>query len=36
MVLVGQGIAGRTAQLGEVMRVEDAYSDPDFNPEVDK
>jgi len=33
---VGSGIAGAVAQSGEVIRIDDAYSDPRFNREVDK
>lgn len=31
-----RGIAGKVATSGEVMRVDDPYSNPDFNPEIDK
>ncbi len=33
---VGKGIAGHVAQSGEIVCIPDAYSDPRFNPEVDK
>jgi K+-sensing histidine kinase KdpD len=33
---IGKGIAGAVAQLGETINIADAYSDPRFNPEVDK
>lgn len=33
---IGQGIAGTVASTGETIRVEDAYEDPRFNPEVDR
>lgn len=33
---IGKGIAGAVAQLGETINIPDAYSDPRFNPEVDK
>jgi K+-sensing histidine kinase KdpD len=33
---VGKGIAGHVAQAGETINIPDAYSDPRFNPEVDK
>ncbi len=33
---LGKGIAGHVAQTGEVINIPDAYSDPRFNPEVDK
>ncbi|MFB3922746.1 MAG: PP2C family protein-serine/threonine phosphatase [Terriglobia bacterium] len=33
---IGKGIAGHVAQTGEVVLIPDAYSDPRFNPEVDK
>ncbi len=33
---IGQGIAGWTAKTGEIINIEDAYSDPRFNPEFDK
>jgi K+-sensing histidine kinase KdpD len=33
---IGKGIAGVVAQLGETINIPDAYSDPRFNPEVDK
>jgi putative ABC transport system ATP-binding protein len=29
------GIAGRVAHKGETLNIEDAYNNPDFNPEVD-
>lgn len=33
---MGKGIAGHVAKAGEVVLIPDAYSDPRFNPEVDK
>lgn len=33
---MGKGIAGYVAQTGETINIPDAYSDPRFNPEVDK
>ncbi len=33
---IGTGIAGAVAAGGEVIRVDDAYADPRFNPEVDR
>ncbi len=33
---IGKGIAGAVAQLGETINIPEAYSDPRFNPEVDK
>ena len=33
---LGQGIAGHVAQSGEVVRIEEAYDDDRFNPEVDQ
>lgn len=33
---IGTGIAGAVAVSGEPLRVDDAYEDPRFNPEVDK
>ena len=33
---IGKGIAGAVAQIGETINIPDAYSDPRFNPEVDK
>jgi GAF domain-containing protein len=33
---MGTGIAGAVAASGESIRVDDAYSDPRFNPDVDK
>ena len=33
---VGTGIAGRVAQTGEAIRIDDAYADPRFNREVDR
>jgi adenylate cyclase len=33
---LGSGIAGAVAQGGEAIRIDDAYSDPRFNREVDK
>jgi putative ABC transport system ATP-binding protein len=33
---LGSGIAGAAAESGEVIRIDDAYTDPRFNPEVDR
>ena len=33
---LGSGIAGAAAQSGKPIRIDDAYSDPRFNQEVDK
>jgi len=33
---MSRGIAGRVARRGEVERIDDAYADPDFNPEIDR
>lgn len=33
---LGSGIAGAAAQSGETIRIDDAYADPRFNPNVDK
>jgi putative ABC transport system ATP-binding protein len=33
---VGSGIAGAVAQSGETIRIDDAYSDPRFNRDVDQ
>jgi putative ABC transport system ATP-binding protein len=33
---LGSGIAGSVAQSGEAIRIDDAYSDPRFNRDVDK
>jgi len=33
---LGKGIAGHVAATGEVLTIDDAYSDSRFNPEVDK
>jgi putative ABC transport system ATP-binding protein len=33
---IGSGIAGAVAMSGKAIRVDDAYADPRFNPEVDK
>ena len=33
---LGSGIAGAVAQSGEAIRIDDAYSDPRFNREVDR
>lgn len=33
---LGSGIAGAAAQSGETIRIDDAYSDERFNPDVDK
>jgi K+-sensing histidine kinase KdpD len=33
---VGKGLAGYVAKTGEVVNIPEAYSDPRFNPEIDK
>ncbi len=33
---IGTGIAGAVARTGETIRIDDAYADPRFNPEIDK
>jgi putative ABC transport system ATP-binding protein len=33
---VGSGIAGAVAETGESIRIDDAYSDPRFNQEIDR
>ncbi|MBI4166244.1 MAG: SpoIIE family protein phosphatase [Acidobacteria bacterium] len=33
---LGKGISGHVAKTGEVVLIPDAYSDPRFNPDVDK
>jgi putative methionine-R-sulfoxide reductase with GAF domain len=33
---LGSGIAGAAAQSGQTIRIDDAYSDPRFNPDVDR
>jgi putative ABC transport system ATP-binding protein len=33
---IGSGIAGAVARTGEPIRIDDAYTDPRFNPEMDK
>ena len=33
---LGSGIAGAAAQSGETIRIDDAYTDPRFNREVDE
>ncbi len=33
---IGKGIAGHVGQSGEIINIEDAYSDPRFNAEIDK
>jgi K+-sensing histidine kinase KdpD len=33
---VGKGLAGYVAKTGEIVNISDAYSDPRFNPEIDK
>ena len=33
---LGSGIAGAVAQSGEAIRIDDAYSDPRFNQDVDR
>jgi putative ABC transport system ATP-binding protein len=35
-VPIGTGIAGAVAQSGETIRIDDAYDDPRFNPEIDR
>lgn len=35
-VPLGEGIAGTVAKTGEIINIPDAYSDPRFNPAVDK
>ena len=35
-VPIGTGIAGAVAQSGETIRIDDAYEDPRFNPEIDR
>ncbi|MEJ5166039.1 MAG: protein kinase [Thermoanaerobaculia bacterium] len=35
-VPLGKGIVGHTALTGDILNIPDAYSDPRFNPEVDK
>ena len=32
----GVGIAGLVAETGEAVRIDDAYADPRFNPEIDR
>ncbi|MBT8494556.1 MAG: GAF domain-containing protein [Deltaproteobacteria bacterium] len=34
-LLPGEGIAGSVAQVGKIVRVEEAYNDPRFQPSVD-
>ena len=33
---IGTGIAGAVAESGESIRIDDAYADPRFNPEIDR
>ncbi len=33
---IGKGLAGHVARTGEVVNITDAYSDPRFNPEIDR
>ncbi len=33
---IGSGIAGAAARTGETIRIDDAYADPRFNPDIDK
>jgi putative ABC transport system ATP-binding protein len=33
---IGSGVAGAAAASGEAIRVDDAYADPRFNPDVDR
>jgi signal transduction histidine kinase/CRP-like cAMP-binding protein len=33
---IGKGLAGFVARAGEVVNITDAYSDPRFNPEIDR
>ena len=33
---IDKGIAGHVAKLGEVVNINDCYSDPRFNPEIDR
>ena len=33
---IGKGLAGYVARTGEVVNITDAYSDPRFNPEIDR
>jgi adenylate cyclase len=33
---MGSGIAGSVAESGRPIRIDDAYADPRFNPEVDR
>lgn len=33
---IGKGIAGAVAQSGQTIRIDDAYADARFNPEIDK
>jgi adenylate cyclase len=35
-VPMGTGIAGHAARTGETVRIDDAYQDPRFNPEMDR
>ena len=36
VIPIGSGIAGTVAKTGEPIRIDDAYADPRFNPDVDK
>ncbi len=33
---IGKGLAGHVARAGEAVNITDAYSDPRFNPEIDR
>ncbi len=33
---IGSGIAGAAARSGDTIRIDDAYADPRFNPDIDK
>ncbi len=33
---LGSGVAGAAAESGEIIRIDDAYADPRFNPDVDR
>ena len=33
---IGKGLAGHVARVGEAVNITDAYSDPRFNPEIDR
>ena len=36
VIPIGTGIAGTVAKTGEPIRIDDAYEDPRFNPDVDR